>query len=309
MPEPKQKTSTEAELIAWAIPLIADGSYSIDTEEGRRELTVYDENLDPDFMEGALLDEREAHQTAALKQAKESCTPENMLRCCVAYLGAVLRPRIAQQIEIPEYWRLVLGIYLQERALIRSVGKVFVGERERLSSEAMGRIESGTLPEAVEVMLVATYAREVADLFPQLIERAALLSVLPVTSEPPQQVQYYLQEASKCFIYARFISSLVMCRVALEEGIRDLIDKLGLDGEFRSYPVKSSEGELSRMIRFCKWRPILGVSWDDADQIRREANNAVHGNPPEPNNCRLFFETTRSVLLQIYNLIPETAGR
>ncbi len=113
MPEPRQTRPSETELIAWAIPLIADGCYSLDAEEGKKELTVYDdEEADLDFMEGALFYKRQGHQTAALKQAKESCTAENILGCCVAYLGSLLGPRIAQQIETPEYWRLVTGIYL-----------------------------------------------------------------------------------------------------------------------------------------------------------------------------------------------------
>jgi hypothetical protein len=194
MPQPKEERPTEAELIAWAIPLIADGCYSTDVEKGTRELTVYDEEPQLNFMEGALFHRRPEHQIAALKKAKESCSPESFLECCKAYLGPVLGPQIAQQIEIPEYWRLVTGIFLQERALVRSIQKIFVGERERLSTEAMERVESGALPAALEVGLVATYAREVADLFPQLIERAASLSILAASSRPPIQVQHYLQK-------------------------------------------------------------------------------------------------------------------
>ena len=192
MPEPKQKRLTEADLIAWAIPLIADGSYSTHEKQGKKELIVYDDEPNLEFMEGALLYKRQEHQVAALKQAKESCTPENILRCCVAYLGPVLGPHIAQQIEIPEYWRLVTGVFGQERAFMRSIQKVFVGEREHLSSDIMERIESGALLEAIEAALVATYARDVAELFPLLIERANALCVLPAASKPPQQVQHYL---------------------------------------------------------------------------------------------------------------------
>jgi hypothetical protein len=309
MPEQQQDRPTETELIAWAIPLIADGCYSIDSEEGGRQLTVYDDEPDMEFMEGALLYKRPAHQIAALKKAKDQCTAENILQCCVAYLGPVLGPHIAEQIEIPEFWRLVTGVFEQERVLVRSIQKAFVGERERLSTEDMERIESGALPEAHEAALVATYAREVAQLFPRLIERAASLSVLPATSRPPQQVQHYVAEATKCFIYGRFVSSLVMCRGALEEGIRDLIDRLGLEDEFNHFPPKPKEGDLSRMIRFSEERPILGVSWGDADQVRREANSAAHGNPPKPDKCRSSFEDTRSVLLQVYSLIPDVASR
>ena len=111
MPEPNLAGRSETDLIAWAIPLIADGCYSIDTEEGRNELTVYDyETVSLEFMEGALLYKRQKQQIDALKRCKESCNPENILRCCVAYLGPILGPNIAQQIVVPEYWRLVTGI-------------------------------------------------------------------------------------------------------------------------------------------------------------------------------------------------------
>lgn len=309
MPEQQPNRPTEADLIAWAIPLIADGCYVVGVRKGARTLTVRDDEPDIDFMEGALLYKRKPDQVAALKQAKEQCTADNILRCCVAYLGRVLGPQIAQQIETPEYWRLVVGVFEQERILLRSIQKIFVGERERLSSEIMEAIESGAIPEATEAALVGTYAREVAELFPKLIERAAALSILAATSKPPKQVQHYLEEATKCFVYGRFISSLVMCRGALEEGIRDLIDRLGLQDEFDRFPRKQSEGELSRMIRYCDVRPISGVSWGDADQVRRQANNAAHGNPPQSQKCRSLFEDTRSVLLQIYSLIPEVASR
>ncbi len=173
----------------------------------------------------------------------------------------------------------------------------------------MERVESGAWPEALKVGLVATYAREVAKLFPQLVGRAAGLSVLPATSNPPQQVQHYLVEATKCFLYGRFISSLIVCRGAIEEGIRDLIERLGLEDEFDRFAAKRREGELSRMIRFGETRPILGVSWGEADRIRYKANNAAHGSPPEGDECRSLFEDTRSVLLQIYSVMPEVAGR
>jgi hypothetical protein len=52
---PEQKEPTEVELIAWAIPLIADGCYSTELEKGRRKLTVYDDDPGLEFMEGALL--------------------------------------------------------------------------------------------------------------------------------------------------------------------------------------------------------------------------------------------------------------
>jgi hypothetical protein len=227
----------------------------------------------------------------------------------VAYLGPILGPNIAQQIVVPEYWRLVTGIFEQERIFMRSTHKAFIGERERLSSERVKKIESMVLPEAHEAALVSIYAREVAELFPQLIERAGKLSVLAATAKPPQLVQYYVVEATKCFIYGRFISSLVMCRGALEESGRELIDRLGLANEYDRFPRRSKEGELSRMIRFCDEKPILGVSWGTAHEIRRKANDAAHGNPPNTETCRRVFEDTRSVLLQIYSLIPEVAGR
>ncbi len=307
--EQQRNRPTETELIAWVIPLIADGCYVVGMKRGVRTLTVRDDEPDLDFMEGALLYKRKPEQIATLNQAKEQCTADNILRCCVAYLGQVLGPQIAQQIETPEYWRLVVGVFEQERILLRSIQKIFVGERERLSSDIMEAIESGAFPEATELALVGTYAREVAELFPKLVERATTLSILAATSKPPKKVQHYLAEATKCFIYGRFISSLVMCRGALEEGIRDLLDRLDLQDEFERFPRKQSEGELSRMIRFCDTRPVAGVSWADADQVRRQANNAAHGNPPEPEKCRDLFEDTRSVLLQIYSLIPEVASR
>ncbi|GEM_PF-6524358 len=293
---------TETELIAWAIPLIAEGSYSVQGDDCRRELSIHDETAELDFMEGWLLHKRSKQQVDAFKQAKESCTAENILRCCEAYLGP-LGPSLAKQLEIPQFGRLVARIYEQERALVKSVGRILIGEREGISSEIVDRVLRNAIPEAIEVALVQVYAREMANLFPQLVERAAKLAVLAATSKPPREVQCYLAEATKCYLYGRFISCLIVCRGALEEAVSDLLERRGLRQEF-NHVSNFGGGELARMIRFAKGKPIPGISWDEADNIRKSANKAAHGQAPSEEQCRSLFEDTRSVLLQIYTLIP-----
>jgi hypothetical protein len=180
--------------------------------------------------------------------------------------------------------------------------RVLVKEREQLSSGNVGGLESKIGPQVVEKALVEVYAQELANLFPRLIKRAGAMALLPTSVAPSERVQFYLREASKCFVYGRFVASLILCRVALEEGIRDLLKRLGLQADFAGFSALKGEGDLARMIRFGENRPIHGVLWGTATMVRQKANPAAHGTAPTAEDCRICFENTRSLLKQLYSV-------
>jgi hypothetical protein len=293
----------EADVIRWALPHIAEHHYYFVDDPKEPHLVI--DAGEPTFeeMEGFLQYRRADSQLLSLRRLRERFSIENILDAATAYLGARLGFELAQQLQDGDYELSVAGIYLQEQALIRSIQKVIVSAREGLSPENLAKIEAGALPEAVEAANLGYYAAEIANLFPRLVKRASQVPLALSRLHVPPGVQQYVIEASKCFIYGRFLACLVVCRTALEVGYKDLILRRGKQMEFARFASSEGEGELARMIRFVKatLADFPSERCVDADEVRVSANRVAHGSPVSPEDCRGLFQRTRGVLEALYS--------
>jgi hypothetical protein len=293
------------EAIAWVLPRIAEGSYSREKDG----LMVWDDSNNMDCMEHVLMG-GDPEQQAALNRCKNLCTADSIRDVCIAYLGPVLGARIADQITEREYWRVVVEIHDQQRMLVSSVQKLLIKQREGLSLKVMAEIEAGVIPEAITCSVISTYAGEIANTFPKLIKRAERLYILDADESAPQEVQEYLKEASRCYLHGRYLACVIVCRSAIEVAIRKRL-------------LSSSRGRTEiEALEECRANTLENLieagrrvfSWDkkqtldDADEIRRRANEAVHTKPLEDEGCIELFMKTRGVVRELYSNPPDILG-
>jgi len=162
--------------------------------------------------------------------------------------------------------------------------------------------------DAIAVSVVAHYADEISHLFPKLIRRAERLRVVPTQEKVPPEVRRYLEEASKCYIYGRFIACIIVCRSAIEFAIRERLLSRGQERALSAMKNQRSDSlwsliDLARDV----FPRVLKPTLDDADEIRRAARDAVHISEPKPETCKDMFIKTRGVIGELYSS-PEKSG-
>jgi len=304
----KKSEPTETELIAWAIPRIAQGHYAVNDDSDSRELWVTERQPDLEEMEGQLLYKRPEAVKEEILRLREDCNFESVQNVLVLLFGNKLGNLLAQQFaDAPVQYEFVIALaYSQEKRLVKDVQRLMTKGRERISTASHAAIESKALPEALSVATVAHYSQEVANLFPRLIHRAETLRVLAAQNMAPPSVQNYLEEASKCYLYGRFIACLIVCRSAIEFALRERLTAFGKESELVKMKY-AREDSLKNIILVC--RPIFPRTFkptlDDADQVRREASNAVHNMEPSAETCKQMFIKTRGILSELYDLMPD----
>jgi hypothetical protein len=311
----KKREPTETELIAWAIPQIASGNYFVTDGAHGRELRISERTASVKEMAEELSHREpdpawQALATQALRELRENCNFQTIKAAFVAVLGKNLGNLCSQQFEdaSPSYELVLACLYYQERASIKNLQQLFVKKREGLGSGSGAlAIESNARPEATSVAVETYYSDEVARLFPRLIKRAEQLRLLPTEDEAPVDVQNYLKEASKCYIYGRFIACLVVCRSAIDFALRDRLVKRGHGSDLESLRSgrKDTLKEVISLAR-SKFPSALGATLDEADDVKEKANEAVHRGPPDTETCKDMFIKTRGILRELYSIADKT---
>lgn len=302
----EKRALSEAEIIAWAIPRIAQGYYAFTDDSDGRELLVTERLPTVEEMEGALLYERAEPAKQALLDLRKDCNYETIRRAFKAVFGENPGDLFSKQFEgtSPIYELVIASLYGQERHLIANVQQLLVRERERLSSASgSARIESGALPQAMTIAVVVNYAEEVGRLFPRLIRRAEQLRMLQTEVNAPDNVQKYLEEASKCFVYGRFIACLIVCRSAIDFALRERLVAGGYKLQLESLR-QSKADSLAAITSLCRsaFPPGYKVSLDAADEVRKTARDAVHKGEPDTETCKEMFVATRGILRDLYSI-------
>lgn len=306
MPKFKDDSLREVDVIAWAMPRIAAGHYAISDDERGRELWVNEFEPTLEEMEGELCHGPDQRITEPLQRLKKDCSWENLQAFFKVMLGEKLGDILATQfseIELtPADYPLIVAVgYRQFNGLIGDVQRIFARAREGLSVSSLASLENKADPRAVSVAIVKHYANEISNLFPRMIRRAELLRILTVDDKVPPEVKAYLEEASKCYIYGRFIACLIVCRSAVEFALRDRLIAMGHEQAIKELKDQREES-LSKLIwlaksAFPKLRPALA----DADRIRRAARDAVHIAIPESEVCKNMYIQTRGLLAELYS--------
>lgn len=150
------------------------------------------------------------------------------------------------------------------------------------------------VPEAVEEWLDEYFIREMIRKVPKMVERTMRLSNLGVEKAPPEQLNLYLQEASKCFVLGLPQASIALCRAALEQGIRERLKEVGV----------SPAGELSELIEMAARSKVLsGASLQLANEVRRAGNRALHYGSSTDKNASDVLLKVRLVLVDLFGRV------
>lgn len=307
MARSKKTGSNEVDVIAWAIRRIAGGHYAMSEVESGRELWVTELEPTLDQMEGELCHGPDDRVREPLLRLKECCNPTNVRNFFNVLLGEKLGEIFAGQFSFAdlgqEHYPLVVAAgYRQLHGLISDLQGILARGREGVSVDWLANIEGKANPDAISAGIVAHYANEISHLFPKLIRRAEQLRIVPTEEKVPPEVRHYLEEASKCYIYGRFIACIIVCRSAIEFAIRDRLISQGQERALTTMKNQRSDSlwgliDLARAVFPRELKPTL----DDADEIRRAARDAVHVCVPKPEICKDMFVKTRGVLGELYS--------
>jgi len=151
---------------------------------------------------------------------------------------------------------------------------------------------------ALPLFTARKYAKEIRNLFPKIVRRAGSLRLLPAAKEVPEYVCRCLIEASRCYIYGRFLASLFLCRSALEESVKDVLRKKGYEKDMAAMKDEGLKG----ILRLARDKGLMDEALhNQADDIRALANQAIHGNKlPTDDECKNAFDLTRGILQHLY---------
>jgi hypothetical protein len=136
------------------------------------------------------------------------------------------------------------------------------------------------------------YSREAVDNIRKTVGRFLKLSPVLVGVVPSSEVNIYLREATRCYIYGFFQASIALCRAALEAGLNELLKRrMGMTPQMKFAPKISQAGRFKLLNSF---------STAEAHEVRKAARTVLH---EKPVSQFLAFDTlarTRGVLLKMY---------
>jgi hypothetical protein len=280
----KQDNSTKVEVITWALHKLSEDDYHFATEgpDGGWELNLWEWESD----EPALAKDEQA----VLRKLGKAILDPVFLR---SYGDAV--GKTPEEV-LKEFLSSTLGRY---------VGQHLRHIRERLGTEPLAGIEATAIqvaPGGVTESVVSSVLSDLASGLEQVIRRSEELRILPAAAPVPDSVQRYIQEASRCYVDGRYLACLLVCRSAVEFGLRDFLKRQGKEAELRALHAEQGDGmagliTLARSLGKWKLTPTLS----DADEVRRKANAAAHETAPDPEMCKDLFIKARGVLRELYS--------
>ena len=308
MPKSKDRELNEVEIIAWAVPRIAGGNYVVSDDERGRELWVTEFETTLEEMEGALSHGPNERVRDALLQLKADCNVTNIRTFFNQLVGEKLGALLTEQfthidLNLGGYELAIAVGYRQLHLLTRGLQGILARGREGVAVPWLANLETDADLKAVSVAITTHYAQEISNLFPKMIRRAEQLRIVTTQEKAPPIVQRYIEEASKCYVYGRFIACIIVCRSAIEFALRDRLQAWGQQQALIEMKNQRSDS-LWNLIELARLRfpgsalPTL----DDADEIRKAARDAVHLAQPKLEVCKDVFTRTRGVLGELYSL-------
>lgn len=301
------------EVVVWALDRILKDEYepSADSEGnlglllgknlGPRnkpvDLTVVEETLKK------CLPQEQFDAVISLKDRHSPQELENVLRILFA---PEVASRGVEELRGAGWSEILLFIHVEFTRgwdLGEKIGELIIKEREGLSTPKVQRVENlitAGKPDLLTLFTARRYAREFQKLYPMMVRRAELMRLLPAGQKVPELVDRYLVEASRCFIYGHFLASLFLCRSAIISAAEDRLRKKG------SREVDAIAGDwLKNILKLAREKRIMDETiWRQADDIRKLANDAIHGtNLPNEEECKNAHDQTRRVLQYLYEEI------
>jgi len=295
------------EVVTWALDRILNNEYyeERDAQGNLLYLQFRTKPLDTEFLEGLFKEILPPEQSEAILSLKECRSREDIDRVLRLVFPSEIAARGVEELEGADWPEIVAYVGEQVKFLRFHIGQkiaeVLVKEREGFSTpfgRDAERFLEERVPEGLAAMPATKYARDFREVFPEMVKRATApgFRLLSASREVPVSLQRYLIEASRCYIYGHFLASLIVCRSAIEEAVKQRLKDIGKQEEikkddslFKLLPVAKQEGLLDK------------TRYDQADNIRKKAKNAVHGKgiPPDE-ECVDALQKTRGILEHLY---------
>jgi hypothetical protein len=196
--------------------------------------------------------------------------------------------------------------YDQGNQLAKDLRRIMVKGKEKISPTWMADLEAEAADGAESANILLHYAEEIGTLFPKLIRRATDLPILGSTEKIAPEVQAYLEEASRCFLYGQFTACLILCRSANDFAIRDRFEYFGKKAELLKLKKPTFEAVIDCAI---KTFPELAKVLEKAQRVREKANPAVHREFPTQVDCKKMFLDTREILSTLYSVGKNSVGK
>jgi hypothetical protein len=265
------------------------------------ELVHRNKQDDPELIEETLKSMLPQEDWEALLSLKEFRTPERLELVLDRLLLLDEASRGRQELKAtdwPGILRFLHGEFKEPNPLSDKLIDFLVKAREGFSTTLESSIEGMLRPNVLSELITNRYIREVRNLLPRIVKRATLLRLLPARYEVPEDVDRYLKEASRCFIYGHFLASLFLCRSAIISATKDRLRANGFDRELDAI----CKDWLKSTLEMAHDKNLLdNLTWKQADDIRDLANDAIHGKRlPTEEECKAAFDKTRGILQFLY---------
>jgi hypothetical protein len=115
------------------------------------------------------------------------------------------------------------------------------------------------------------YSREAVGNIRKSVSRFLKLSPVLVGTVPSSEVNVYLREATRCYIYGFFQASIALCRAALEAGLNELLKR-----RMGAIPRIDLIKKIAQASRF---KLLDSVSAAEAHEVRKAARTVLHERP------------------------------
>jgi hypothetical protein len=141
-------------------------------------------------------------------------------------------------------------------------------------------------------MLDWRYCRDAIERIPGCVDRFGKLSPILIGKTSDEEVDLFLREATRCYLYGFFQASIALARSALETGLnRHLSRRLG-----------DPKIELDKLIDGAAKLKLLSLSSaHSAHAVRKTANKVLHGKPTTEHAAFDVLVHTRGVVLELYS--------
>lgn len=261
----------------------------------------FEEQVDTAFLEGYFKRVLSPAESDALFSLKECRTPQQTQAVFELLMPPERARKAAADLASAEWESILLSLnshFAGKRNVAEWMGEIMQKERETFSSPFGLQAETvmdGRHPGIWKFFAARKYVTEVKGLLPELVERATTpeFRLLAASKTVPDSVQRYLNEASRCYIYGHFLASLMVCRSAVEEAVKQRLLEMNEEVQDRE--------SLKQLLDRAKGRLLDNTRWGHADQIREKGRKAVHGHEmPTHADCIDALIKTRGILEHLF---------
>ncbi len=179
-----------------------------------------------------------------------------------------------------------------EHSLVTVVEKV-IQSLEGLASSKAEKVHD-TLREqreAWEWTVDWCFCKQTLDTIPLAVNRFLKLSPVLVKKTSSKEVNSYLREATRCYLWGFFQASVALMRAAIEAGLNERLKQ-----KLHRVPEVDLVQKINQAARF---KLISGESQRFAHEVRDKANKVVHGRNTSDQDAFDLLVKTRQTLLEL----------